>query len=104
MKLSAWKVVLYSSYIVFLISFSLCLGLEAHYLSTLKPVPDPANGAVYPLNWHGWIVYLNGEQRRLANGLFWVSLVSCVLTLLLNFAFFQRQPRARGDNSYVIRR
>ena len=51
------------SFVIFGCSFLLQMGLMYYYIGKLYP-QQRAEG-VYPLNVHGWVVYLNREQHGL---------------------------------------
>lgn len=46
------------------ISFFIFIGLSLFYACTLSTVPSKATGNIYPLNVHGYIVYLNSSQNH----------------------------------------
>lgn len=86
-----WNNIMKGSYFVFLIAFFIFLGLAFHYLSTLKAVPDVKTGAIYPLNIHGWIVYLNRQQHVLLNGLETISVACAVVAVAIKLLVLRRK-------------
>jgi hypothetical protein len=50
--------------IIFLASFLVYIGLYIFYGFTLATVPNKVTGAIFPLNLHGHIVYLNRSQHQ----------------------------------------
>lgn len=68
-----------ASLVVFLILFLLYAALAFHYLRTLESFPDATTGAIYALNIHGWVVYLDEARHRLLETLEVAQLVSAVV-------------------------
>ncbi len=67
------------SFVVFLIFFSLDIVLTFYFLRTLESSPNAATGAIYALNVHGWVVYLDYARHRLLGALEVAQLVCAVL-------------------------
>jgi hypothetical protein len=74
-----WKTIMKASLVIFLIFFSLYAALAFHYLHTLESFPNSATGAVYPLNIHGWVVYLDQARYRLLGALEAAEVVCAVV-------------------------
>jgi hypothetical protein len=74
-----WIALMKVSFVVFLILFSLDIVLTFYYLRTLESAPNAATGAIYALNIHGWVVYLDEARHRLLGTLEAAEVVSAVV-------------------------
>jgi hypothetical protein len=70
------------------------LCLEFWFFKTSPKSSDSALGAIYPINWHGTIVYVTPVQQLETDALFWGS-VALFLTAL---AIELRVKLRRADN------
>jgi putative exporter of polyketide antibiotics len=80
------------SFVAFVLAFLAFLGLAFYYLETLKPVPDASTGAIHPLNNHGWVVYLNGQQHAWLMALQSAALACAVVAVAIKLLVL------RGDS------
>jgi hypothetical protein len=74
-----WIAIMKVSFVVFLILFSLDIVLTFYYLRTLESSPNAATGAIYALNIHGWVVYLDEARHRLLGALEAAEVVCAVV-------------------------
>lgn len=77
-------------YALGVIFFLLYMGLFHYYAWTLNTVPNAAMGAIYPLNMHGHVVYLNRFQNRCLTTIKSCG-VTCAGTMVLMLLYFQRR-------------
>jgi len=66
--------------------FAGTLYLYSRFLSTCPSVPDVKLNRIYPLNIHGWIVYLNQMERTGLNVIQGTT-VACMLAFVLMVQF-----------------
>jgi hypothetical protein len=66
------------------------LGLAYHFLRALTPVPEPAAGAIYALDWYGWIVYLNYRQNHQLYVLRAISMTLAAIAVAIKLLVFRR--------------
>jgi hypothetical protein len=78
------------SFFAFLLTFFGFLGLAFYYLKTLKSVPDASSGAIYPLDSHGWIVYLDGQQHALLMTLQGVAVACAAVAVIVKLSVLRR--------------
>jgi hypothetical protein len=78
------------SFLAFLFTFFAFLGLAFYYLETLKSVPDASTGAIHALNFHGWIVYLNGQQHALLMTLQGVGVACAGVAVIVKLLVLRR--------------
>jgi hypothetical protein len=81
---------------IFLISSLLFFGLTFYYLSTLTSVPDVTTGAIYPLNSHGWVVYLNRPQNLLLKWLERLAFISGLTSVFIKYWEFIKRTVVRA--------
>jgi hypothetical protein len=69
---------------VFVTSFSAGWGLWMHFAYTRPTAPNQAEGRVYPLDTHGWRVYLNAREHFGLELLFVVFVVVAVAAIVID--------------------
>ena len=60
-----WKTIAKVSLVVYSIAFLSFVNLIWYYLHHSEFVVDTKTGAIYPLNYHGWIFYINQARHHL---------------------------------------
>jgi hypothetical protein len=66
------------------------LGLACHFFRALTPVPKPAVGAIYALDWYGWIVFLNYRQNHQLHVLRAISVTFAAIAVGIKLLVFRR--------------
>jgi hypothetical protein len=73
--------------ILMLSIFSICILLNIylnfHYICTRPPTPQPEIGRIYPLNVHGWIVYLTRNEEFQLNFLFFAGAILFIMAAII---------------------
>lgn len=66
------------------ISFCSAIYLSYDFVNSRSKVPDPSQGRVYMHDVHGQIAYLNKNEFRSLNGLFWIAGISLIIGIAID--------------------
>lgn len=84
------------SFLVFILSFSLQLALMVYYVDKLYSVRTVESN--YPLNVHGWIVYLNRQQHGLLSILETVTVIAAGIASIIKIFVLRNNSDASGES------
>ncbi len=85
-----WHTVMKVSLAIFGIFFVSYCGFASYYLHTSAAVPNARTGSVYPLNIHGWVVYLDHSQHFLLGVLEAIQIICAAACAIARIATLRR--------------
>jgi len=83
------------SFLIFVLSFFLQLSLMYYYLNKLYAQPTVTTN--YPLNIHGWVVYLNPRQRVLLTIVETVTATAAGIAAFIRVCLLHKNSEAQGE-------
>jgi hypothetical protein len=90
-----WANIMKASFVIFVLSFFLQLSLMYYYVNRLYSVPPSRTN--YPLNIHGWIVYLNPQQHVLLTILETVTAIAVGIAAVIRVSLLRNNSEASGE-------
>ena len=90
-----WVSIMKSTFVIFVLSFFLQLSLMYYYINKLNPRPTVT--ANYPLNIHGWVVYLNPQQHVLLTIVETVTAIAVAISGFIRICLLPRNPEGSSD-------
>lgn len=86
-----WNTIMKISLITFVTSFSLYAALAFYYFRTLESFPNAASGSIFPLNIHGWVVYLDQPKHSLLGVLEAIQIICAAIFAVTRIVTLRRQ-------------